>query len=104
MHTFEKALASKLKTPFSFGSQTMGSKKRSKLSSWIFKLLPNGYALPKEYQAAKALIKAIDKGGIPLNPAKVNSIARDLRLEVSVTDPIEQTIQRIRHALSRVHA
>lgn len=80
----------------------MGSKRRSKLLSWILKLLPNGRALPKEYQAAKALIKAIDKGGIPLNPAKVNSIARDLRLEVSVTDPIEQTIQRIRDALKRV--
>ncbi|MBU3735864.1 MAG: hypothetical protein FGM62_02695 [Methylobacterium sp.] len=68
----------------------------------MFKLLPKGKALPKEYRAANDLIKAVDKGGVPLNPAKVSAIARDLGLEVSVKDPIEKTIQRIRNALSRV--
>ena len=37
-----------------------------------------------------------------MNPAKVNVIARDLGLEVSVKDPVEKTIQRIRDALARV--
>jgi len=80
----------------------MRSKKRSRYWSWILKLLPNSKAVPREYQAAKALITGIDKGGIPLNPVKVNAIARDLGLEVSVKDPVEKTIQRIRNALERV--
>lgn len=79
----------------------MGSKKRSRYWSWILKLIPHSKELPREYQAAKALIKGIDKGGIPLNPIKVNAIARDLGLEVSVKDPIEKTIRRIRDALER---
>jgi hypothetical protein len=48
------------------------------------------------------LITGIDKGGIPLNPVKVNAIARDLGLEVSVKDSVEKTIQRIRIAISRI--
>lgn len=51
---------------------------------------------------ARALIAAIDAGGVPLNPAKVNHIARNLGLEVSRQAPVEETIARIRAALSRV--
>lgn len=79
----------------------MGSNKRSRYWSWILKLLPNGKTLPRDYQAARMLIKAVDKGGIPLNTLRVNAIARDLGLEVSVKDPVEKTIQRIRDALTR---
>ncbi len=50
---------------------------------------------------ARALIKAIDAGGLPLNPARVNDIARQLGLEVSMRAPMEQTIERIRKALQR---
>ncbi len=50
---------------------------------------------------ARALIKAIDAGGLPLNPARVNDIARQLGLEVSTRAPMEQTIERIRKALQR---
>ena len=57
--------------------------------------------MPKEYQSAQRLIKAVDQGGVPLNPTKVNAIARDLGLEVSVKDPVEKTILRIREALAR---
>lgn len=80
----------------------MGSKKRTKYLGWLSRLLPWGKALPKEYQQARSLIKAVDKGGVPMNPAKVNAIARDLGLEVSVKDPVEKTILRIREALARV--
>ena len=66
------------------------------------RLIPVSRKVPKEYQQASALIKAIDKGGIPMNPAKVNAIARNIGLEVSVKDPVEKTILRIREALSRV--
>jgi hypothetical protein len=48
---------------------------------------------------AKALIKAIDEGGLPLNPARVNDIARQLGLEVSTRAPMDETIARIRKAL-----
>lgn len=52
-----------------------------------------------EHANAHALIAAIDTGGIPLHPAKVNQIARDLGLEVSREAPVEDTIARIRARL-----
>ena len=55
-----------------------------------------------DIEQARRLIDAIDRGGIPLNPAKVNAIARNLGLEVSRRAPIEHTIARIRACLSRV--
>jgi len=48
---------------------------------------------------ARQLIKAIDQGGLPLNPIKVNHIARSLGLEVDVKAPMQETIERIRQAL-----
>ena len=53
---------------------------------------------------ARRLIEAIDLGGIPLNPAKVNAIARSFGLEVSRRAPVEQTVERIRACLRRVDA
>lgn len=47
-------------------------------------------------QRAEDLIKAIDAGGIPLNPAVVNDIARKLGLDVLITTPMDETIARIR--------
>ncbi|MBC7993545.1 MAG: hypothetical protein H7Z15_09925 [Rhizobacter sp.] len=49
-----------------------------------------------ERQHAINLIAAVDAGGIPLNPARVNHIARALGLEVSRHAPVEDTIARIR--------
>lgn len=54
-----------------------------------------------ERQRALALIAAIDKGGVPLNPAIVNDIARRLGLEVSTRAPMADTLARIRSALQR---
>lgn len=48
---------------------------------------------------ARALIAAIDAGGIPLYPSKVNQIARALGLEVSREAPVEATVARIRALL-----
>jgi hypothetical protein len=50
-------------------------------------------------QRASDLIKAIDAGGIPLNPAVVNDIARKLGLDVLITAPMDETIARIRIAI-----
>lgn len=55
-----------------------------------------------DIEQARRLIDAIDRGGIPLNPAKVNAIARNLGLEVSRRASVEHTIARIRACLSRV--
>ena len=55
-----------------------------------------------DIEQARRLIDAIDRGGIPLTPAKVNAIARNLGLEVSRRAPVEHTIARIRACLSRV--
>jgi hypothetical protein len=53
-----------------------------------------------ERQRALDLIAAVDAGGLPLNPARVNDIARQLGLEVSTKAPVEETISRIRTALA----
>lgn len=54
-----------------------------------------------EREQAFALIRAIDAGGMPLNPVRVNQIARSLGLEVSTHAPMDETIARIRAALQR---
>jgi hypothetical protein len=54
-----------------------------------------------DYDRARNLIAAIDRGGIPLNAARINAIARGLGLEVSAKAPPEETVHRIRAALSR---
>ena len=58
-------------------------------------------AASAEREQARALIAAIDAGGMPLNPARVNQIARALGLEVSAHAPMDETIARIREALQR---
>ena len=59
---------------------------------------------PPELARAQTLIRAIDRGGIPLNPAIVNTIARNLGLEVSTRAPVDQTIERIRACVTRYMA
>ena len=54
-----------------------------------------------DHQRALDLIAAIDAGGLPLNPARVNDIARRLGLEVSRHARMEDTVARIRAALQR---
>jgi hypothetical protein len=64
----------------------------------LFRLHPP--ASPEVAQAL-ALLAAIDAGGVPLNPLRINQIARDLGLEVSRKAPAEETIGRIRAAVER---
>lgn len=56
---------------------------------------------PSDIELARQLIAAIDRGGLPLYPGKVNAIARNLGLEVSLRAPVEQTIERIRACVAR---
>jgi hypothetical protein len=71
-----------------------------KMRWWSFlfreKTLP-----PTDVEQARALIAAIDAGGIPLNPLRVNAIARNLGLEVSRRARVEETVARIRACISR---
>ena len=68
---------------------------------WLEFLLGRRKPLTAE-QRARDLIKAVDAGGLPLNAAIVNDIARQLGLEVSSKARMEATIARIRDALGRV--
>ncbi len=70
-------------------------------SKLIARLFPRPAPLSGNARA-RQLIAAIDRGGLPLNAARVNAIARDLGLEVSRKAPVEQTVQRIREALTRI--
>lgn len=56
---------------------------------------------PAEIRRAKQLISAIDAGGIPLDPAIIIRIAEGLGLEVSRKARTEETIARIRAAITR---
>jgi hypothetical protein len=72
-----------------------GRKLLSRLKVAVF----GAKAPPSDYERAQALIAAIDAGGLPLNPARVNDIARRLGLDVSTRAAVEDTIERIRTAL-----
>ena len=71
---------------------------RRKLATWWGRVPP----VDDEHQRARDLIAAVDAGGIPLNPARVNAIARALGLEVSSRARVEDTLARIRAALQRL--
>ena len=73
---------------------------KSRLFNWLQRLLFKRQAL-SDIEQARMLIQAIDRGGIPLNPARVNHIARSLGLEVSTRAPVDQTIARIRACVQR---
>lgn len=48
---------------------------------------------PSAVQRPKDLIAAIDAGGLPLIPSRVNDIARQLGLEVSMDTQMSETIE-----------
>ena len=73
---------------------------KSRLFNWLQRQLFKRQAL-SDIEQARMLIQAIDRGGIPLNPARVNHIARSLGLEVSTRAPVDQTIARIRACVKR---
>jgi hypothetical protein len=79
----------------------MASRQGAKTWSWLRRWLHRGQPEAPEIACARDLVKAIDKGGVPLNPARINAIARAIGLEVSRKAPVEQTIQRLRDAIAR---
>ena len=72
-------------------------------SDWISALIvnlplhdPNLVEGSQTINRAKQLLVALDQGGIPTDPIRVNNIARALGLEVDASAPMEETIARIR--------
>ncbi len=79
----------------------MGSHRWRGIFNWLKARCGIKEAQLSDIEQARRLIAAIDRGGIPLNPAKVNAVARNLGLEVSRTAPVEATIRRLREAIAR---
>lgn len=75
--------------------------RKSRLAAWLARLLPSRRQALTDIERARAVVAAVDAGGMPLNPAVINDIARGLGLEVSRKAPVEATIERIRAALLR---
>lgn len=73
------------------------------LPAWLKRLFSKPAEILDDLGRARQLIAAIDRGGMPLNPAKVNAIARGLGLEVSRRAPVEETVERIRQAIQRAN-
>lgn len=72
-----------------------------KLVRGLMSRLRLGQKLPLELQAGRDVIAAIDAGGLPLDAARINRIARDLGLDVSPQAPLKQTLPRLRAAVER---
>ena len=79
----------------------MPMKRRARLQKTLNSLFGRRGKLPPELQAGKDVIDAVDAGGVPLYPARINRIARDLGLEVAASAPVEQTVERLRAAVER---
>ena len=82
-------------------SKLMATRRRKGLMGWLKSLLPARAAPLSDIEQARRLLAAIDRGGIPLNAARVNAIARNLGLEVSKKARVEETIERLRKAVAR---
>ena len=62
----------------------MGSRRPTGLFSRIWALFFGRPAPLSDYARARQLIAAVDRGGIPLNPAKVNQIAQVLMTDMGM--------------------
>lgn len=69
------------------------------LLNWLRHKFSPQSRLPDEWQRAHDVVKAVDAGGMPLNPARINQIARDLGLDVDARAPVEVTVERLRRLL-----
>jgi hypothetical protein len=82
-------------------SKLMAPRRRKGFIGWLKSLLPAKAAPLSDIEQARRLIAAINRGGIPLNPSRVNAVARNLGLEIAKKAPVEETIERLRKAVAR---
>lgn len=79
----------------------MAARSGLKLVQGLMSRLGRKRKLPPELQAGREVIAAIDAGGLPLDAARINRIARDLGLDVSPQAPLKETVPRLRAAVER---
>jgi hypothetical protein len=79
----------------------MGSRWQKRIFGWLKALFAPAPKPLSDLEQARRLLAAIDRGGIPLNPARVNAVARSLGLDVARTAPVDDTIARLRRAVAR---
>ena len=79
----------------------MAPRRRKGFIGWLKSLLPAKAAPLSDIEQARRLIAAINRGGISLNPARVNAVARNPGLEIAKKAPVEETIERLRKAVAR---
>jgi hypothetical protein len=79
----------------------MGLRASKGIFAYLRRLLDGQRRTSNELAAARGLIAAVDRGGIPFNTLRINAIARDLGLDVSRHALPEETIARIRAAIAR---
>lgn len=92
-------------TPASGEASSSGSTTGVDASVCVPPAFLQGVALASpDMERGVALIRAIDAGGVPLNPMRVNDIGRRLGLEVSTSAPMDETIVRIRQRLTEMVA
>jgi len=70
---------------------------------WLTSLFAAKQQPLSDIEQARRLLAALDRGGVPLNPARVNAIPHKLRQEVHRTAPGEQTTLRLRRAVERAN-
>ncbi len=79
----------------------MGSRPQKGILGWLKRRFAQAPAPVSDIEQARRLLAAIDRGGIPLNPARVNAVARNLGLDVSKKAAVGDTIERLRAAVKR---
>ncbi|MCL2525236.1 MAG: hypothetical protein FWF20_11390 [Betaproteobacteria bacterium] len=79
----------------------MSARRPTGILDWLKSLCARPAAPVSDIEQARRLLAAIDRGGIPLNPARVNAVARNLGLEVAKKARVEDTIARLRAAVHR---
>ncbi|MDR2187287.1 MAG: hypothetical protein LBE62_04440 [Azonexus sp.] len=79
----------------------MGLRRQKGFWAWLKRCFAPPPEPVSDIEQARRLLHAIDSGGIPLNPARINAIARNLGLEVSKKAAVEETIARLRAAVER---
>ena len=67
----------------------------------LFKRSPVATVPLSDIDRARALIAAIDAGGIPLHKTIITRIAESFGLEISKAESTIETIERIRAAIKR---
>ena len=68
---------------------------------WLSRLFRSHRPALTDLDRARALLQAVDRGGVPLDPVLVNGLARRLGMDVSRRAPMTDTLGRLRVWVAR---